>query len=130
MVQTKDPIVINGDKIEPETEAQYNYTFDNNGIIEKVTISCYVSQEHSLEYSAYIVKDNGNIVDLFTYAGEEETISGDGERFEFEIRKPISADDELRVYIENIDDTYTYTANIIFELEKETRKFNFLQGVM
>lgn len=83
----------------------------DRGEVSEVRIRFYPGQERSLQVRPFLQLFNLQTEDLFTWAGNssESWLSGDDDYFVFPVSASVVPDDNVAVWVNNTDATYTYT---------------------
>jgi len=80
-----------------------------DGTIEEITVRFYTGQEGDLRARPYILKRTGALVDLVTYVGELNYLSGENDTLVFDVSMAVQKDDKVCVEFQNVDANFPYT---------------------
>jgi hypothetical protein len=92
----------------------------SKGEISEVRIRFYAGQERQLQVRPFVQMLNQQTEDMFTFAGSTNAnnlapiptdpfLSGDDDYFTFPVNLDVVADDNIAVWVSNLDTNYTYT---------------------
>jgi len=82
----------------------------DDGTIEGLRVRFNQGQQGSLLVRPYIEVKGGSIIDLVTYQQDsDQYLSGDDDKFEFDISLPVGRNDQICVYAKNNSATYGRT---------------------
>lgn len=115
---SKEPLTVQGDEIAPGETSSYSYTLPEEATLDGLTVICYSGQAWELEYRVEIYDKSADRTTnvLNDIAGVQE-IGGNADHYDFNVRKELSEGDEIRVEVENVSSEYTYTTNLIADIE-------------
>lgn len=117
--------------IAASTDLKLSERVKGEGTIEKFTVRFYPGQERSLQVRATVIHKGNKTEDLVTYPeGGENYLSGDDDSLSFNIVIPVENDDEIVLYVKNIDATYEYTLVAYIEIDYFGGKNRVVGGVM
>jgi hypothetical protein len=106
--------------IQPNTSLTFLERIKAKGEISEVRIRFYAGQERQLQVRPFVQMLNQQTEDMFTFAGStnannlpnnptEPFLSGDDDYFVFPVNLDVVADDNIAVWVNNMDLNYTYT---------------------
>jgi hypothetical protein len=97
--------------IPPQTMMTLSERIKDVGAVTEVRVRFYPGQERGLQVRPFVKLFNSMSEDLFTWAGgsTEKFLSGDDDYLVFPVTADVVADDEIAVWVNNTDTTYTYT---------------------
>ena len=105
---SKEPITVVNPSVSPGTtdvqegdDTYYTFDFTTDGYITGISASTYVGQQLDLQYRFYLYKEEQNSKINLIQPLDKEFIAGNGETFDFDIRRAFENGDELHVAIEN-----------------------------
>lgn len=97
--------------IAPNTVLTLTERIKDKGEIIEVRVKFYPGQERALQIRPFVQLFNSMTEDLFTWAGgtTEKFLSGDDDYFVYPVSATVEADDNVAIWVNNTDPTYTYT---------------------
>lgn len=97
--------------IAPSTSMILTERIKDKGSVVEIRVRFYPGQERSLQVRPYLQMFNSMTEDLFTWAGgsTDRFLSGDDDYLVFPVSAEVVTDDNIAVWVNNIDATYTYT---------------------
>lgn len=80
------------------------------GTVENVRVRFYPGQGRDLKVRVFANRKGNHDESLITFANDGDvTLSGDDDDFVFDVKIPVSNDDNIKVIAENQNATYDYT---------------------
>lgn len=109
----KKEVIVFKKTIQPLEEVRFEERIKDNGVIESLRVRFYTGVENSLQVIPYVDHKINRREDLLSYnEGGDKFISGNDDYFIYPLYIPVEYDDDLNVYVKNINATYPYTLSV------------------
>jgi len=103
--------------VAPDSDSELSYETDGPATIERLKIRFYPGQQ--LDHEIYVVireKGSGRERNVVQTPGKD-VFTGDDDVYDFELSKPLSADEQLVVRSVNTDPQYSYDTRVNAEMD-------------
>lgn len=118
MSQPKEPIAVVGDIVDPGQVKTYSYRIPESAVITGLRVRCYSGQAHALKYSIRIIKGGEErSVNLIRDLSGDNSVSGNDETFQFNVRQYLDQDDIVEITVVNVCSTYEYTTSLKADID-------------
>jgi hypothetical protein len=107
----KKEIITFREIIPPNTlqDLQFSERIKADGTIETIKVRFYKGQQKSLQVYPFVRHKGNKDESLITYSGSTNHLSGDDDYFIYDVVVPVENDDQMIIFVKNVDPTYSYT---------------------
>lgn len=127
------PVIDFSTSVAPGEKKTVAHTFDTDGYITHFHARAYPGEETDVERSVLLWqggKDNGNPIPIIrSPEGANDTLVGDEQTWDFEMRRAFDADDTLEVVYRN-NGSYTHPVSTVIAVDEARNIFEKLGGIL
>lgn len=117
MAKKQKVIDVTGDKVAPNSTETYSFELASDAFINEIVLNTRIGQDYDLHYSFMVIPDNGSIQYPIDNIGNQKNYqAGDGALYQFPLTYELLTDDEIKVQVENVDNTETLTVDFSIKI--------------
>lgn len=130
----REPLTVVGEEVVSGNSETFSKQVDTPAVLKGLRIHCYRGQQFDLQYHVKVEKADGErTVNVIDDLAGRNWVGGNGDVYEFDLRRRLESGDRLIVEVENTDSNgYDYTTSLTTQMDWEPGRFDLdvLGGVL